>query len=299
MILIKMTKKITLTLLSLLTIGLIGGGINQTVSARAVEIKPALVATGPVFENPDGPTVNANMLDISKKIPVMCENYFDGCNQCMNNENWMSACTMMWCEVNEAPKCTKRKWYEKDEKPYYIKLNLDEASCKAAYGGMYNGDNRCYFKRPKVYSLAEIQNLADYDNWNLRVDLSKENCEKNGWTKTLDWNWIEICLIDLAPISFDECVAVHWKTTKSIPAQCSYGSSVFVQDMKDVLKNDLSENEKDLADSFDKNVDKKTEGMSDLDKNEYKTKLKGRIDKIINFVEYSYKSLFLYIKELL
>jgi hypothetical protein len=63
-----------------------------------------------LISNTPGKTnlINANDLDVSEKLPVMCENYFDGCNNCFQ-ENGVAGCTQMYCDVIEEQKCTKRE----------------------------------------------------------------------------------------------------------------------------------------------------------------------------------------------
>jgi hypothetical protein len=42
-------------------------------------------------------------------IPETCKSFFDGCNNCSKTENdWNIACTMMYCENYQEPKCNDK-----------------------------------------------------------------------------------------------------------------------------------------------------------------------------------------------
>ena len=46
-----------------------------------------------------------------------CMHFFDGCNSCsrVEWEEWVAACTMMYCEVYEEPRCTDDETTEEPE----------------------------------------------------------------------------------------------------------------------------------------------------------------------------------------
>ena len=231
-------------------------------------------------------------------IPMMCESYFDWCNQCFSVDGKLWWCTMMYCETTDKPYCTKRKWVEEWEIPYYLDLKLSNDVCKSS-NGLIVGEDLCYFVRPKIYSRNEMQQLADYDNGFLRKNLEKKDCEINGWAITMDGNWVTACFIKLSPMNFKECTGMWWMTTKSIPAQCSYEWKIFKEELTklDLYKMQLSEQYIELADAFVSSIKKKTSNMDSVKWVEYTEWLIESLELVSIYFEGQDKSLFLYIRE--
>lgn len=50
-------------------------------------------------------------------IPETCHTFFDGCNNCMKMDNGEAACTRMFCEKYDMPKCTDK---EQSEEPIEV-----------------------------------------------------------------------------------------------------------------------------------------------------------------------------------
>lgn len=82
-------KKITITLTILTLIGLLILGAIET------------LATTPLFS---GQLVDSQ----GNYLPLECESWFDGCNNCIVSEGLLS-CTKKFCENYEEPECLKYK----------------------------------------------------------------------------------------------------------------------------------------------------------------------------------------------
>lgn len=56
--------------------------------------------------NNDKETITYNSESRQTMIPATCKTFFDGCNTCNKTDDWENAaCTMMFCETYEQPKC--------------------------------------------------------------------------------------------------------------------------------------------------------------------------------------------------
>lgn len=237
----------------------------------------------------------------SEEMPAMCEVRFDGCNTCTNAWGELAACTLKACTTESESYC--QKWNganEGEDKPTYIELDLSEEVC-SQNNGFYSEDS-CFKVRPTVYSLSEIQFLADYDNGFLRLNVTEDECTANGGNQTVDGHGITVCYVKLQPQNFDECEAMWGQTTKSIPAQCSYeGDMLFEQELSnsDVLKTQLSEEYIAIADTFVETVVSKTSKMSDSVKANYLWEVASIIGSNINAFSGDDAILLTYIKALL